>query len=46
LIDADRGAETVAAIEADGGWARFSAADMGDVASVRRLADEAPGPTR
>ncbi|RKT54790.1 SDR family NAD(P)-dependent oxidoreductase [Saccharothrix australiensis] len=37
--DAERGAETVAAIEADGGQARFVAADLADLASVRRLAD-------
>ncbi|MDO9408290.1 SDR family NAD(P)-dependent oxidoreductase [Patulibacter sp.] len=36
--DADRGAETVAAIGAAGGTARFVAADLGDVDDVRRLA--------
>ncbi len=39
--DARRGAETVAAIEAEGGSARFVAADLGDLASVARLAEEA-----
>jgi NAD(P)-dependent dehydrogenase (short-subunit alcohol dehydrogenase family) len=39
--NAERGAETVAAIEADGGKARFVAADMADLESVRRLAEEA-----
>jgi NAD(P)-dependent dehydrogenase (short-subunit alcohol dehydrogenase family) len=39
--NAERGAETVAAIEAEGGRAEFLAADMNDVESVRRLADEA-----
>jgi NAD(P)-dependent dehydrogenase (short-subunit alcohol dehydrogenase family) len=39
--DATRGAETVAAIEADGGAARFVAADLGDLDSVAHLADEA-----
>jgi NAD(P)-dependent dehydrogenase (short-subunit alcohol dehydrogenase family) len=39
--DAGRGAETVAAIEADGGTARFVAADLGDLDSITRLADEA-----
>src|ERR1700694_4426091 len=34
----ERGAETVAAIEAEGGRAEFLAADMNDVESVRRLA--------
>ncbi len=37
--DAGRGAETVAAIEADAGEARFIAADIGDLASIGRLAD-------
>jgi NAD(P)-dependent dehydrogenase (short-subunit alcohol dehydrogenase family) len=36
-----RGAETVAAIEAEGGTARFVAADLGDLASVANLAREA-----
>jgi NAD(P)-dependent dehydrogenase (short-subunit alcohol dehydrogenase family) len=36
----ERGAETVAAIEAEGGSAVFLAADMNDVESVRRLADQ------
>lgn len=36
-----RGAETVAAIEAEGGTARFVAADLGDLGSVARLAEEA-----
>jgi NAD(P)-dependent dehydrogenase (short-subunit alcohol dehydrogenase family) len=39
--NAERGAEIVAAIEADGGTARFIAADMADPASVQYLADEA-----
>lgn len=39
--DPQRGAETVAAIEAEGGSARFVAADLGDLASVRQLAEEA-----
>jgi NAD(P)-dependent dehydrogenase (short-subunit alcohol dehydrogenase family) len=39
--DASRGAQTVAAIEADGGSARFVAADLGDLASVAHLAEEA-----
>jgi NAD(P)-dependent dehydrogenase (short-subunit alcohol dehydrogenase family) len=37
----ERGAETVAAIEAAGGKARFAAADMNDLDSVGRLAEEA-----
>jgi NAD(P)-dependent dehydrogenase (short-subunit alcohol dehydrogenase family) len=41
--DAARGAETVAAIEAEGGTARFVAADLGDLSSVARLAEEAAG---
>ncbi|QFZ19333.1 SDR family NAD(P)-dependent oxidoreductase [Saccharothrix syringae] len=36
--DAARGAETVAAIEADGGRAKFVAADLADLDSVRELA--------
>jgi NAD(P)-dependent dehydrogenase (short-subunit alcohol dehydrogenase family) len=39
--DAERGAETVEAIESAGGRAHFIAADLGDAADVRRLADEA-----
>ncbi len=39
--DAARGAETVAAIEADGGSARFVEADLGDFDSIARLAAEA-----
>jgi NAD(P)-dependent dehydrogenase (short-subunit alcohol dehydrogenase family) len=39
--DAARGAETVEEITAAGGKARFVAADLGDPADVRRLADEA-----
>jgi NAD(P)-dependent dehydrogenase (short-subunit alcohol dehydrogenase family) len=41
--DAARGAETVAAIEAAGGKARFVAADLGDLESVEHLAHEAAG---
>jgi NAD(P)-dependent dehydrogenase (short-subunit alcohol dehydrogenase family) len=37
--DADRGAAVVAQINADGGRARFVAADLGDLHSVRALAD-------
>ncbi|MEV8437800.1 SDR family oxidoreductase [Actinosynnema sp. NPDC051121] len=37
--DAARGAETVASIEADGGRAKFIAADMADLDSVRALAE-------
>ncbi|MCE6995115.1 SDR family oxidoreductase [Saccharothrix sp. S26] len=37
--DAARGAETVAAIEADGGRAKFVAADLADLGSVRALAE-------
>ena len=37
----ERGTETVAAIEAHGGKARFVAADMNDLDSVNRLAKEA-----
>jgi NAD(P)-dependent dehydrogenase (short-subunit alcohol dehydrogenase family) len=36
----ERGAEVVGAIEAQGGRARFVAADLGDVAAVRGLVDE------
>jgi len=39
--DASRGADTVAAIEAAGGTARFVAADLGDLESVAHLAEEA-----
>src|ERR1700731_1902669 len=35
-----RGSEVVAAIEAEGGRARFVAADLGDLRDVRRLAEE------
>ena len=37
----ERGAEVVREIEAEGGRARFAAADLNDVASVRALVDEA-----
>jgi NAD(P)-dependent dehydrogenase (short-subunit alcohol dehydrogenase family) len=39
--DADRGAETVAAIEAEGGKGRFLATDLGDFEAIGRLAQEA-----
>lgn len=39
--DPARGAQTVAAIEAAGGSARFAAADLGDLSSVSQLATEA-----
>jgi NAD(P)-dependent dehydrogenase (short-subunit alcohol dehydrogenase family) len=39
--DPRRGADTVAAIEAEGGTASFVAADLNDVESVQRLAQEA-----
>ena len=39
--NAQRGADTVAAIEAEGGKARFIAADFADLESVARLAEEA-----
>jgi NAD(P)-dependent dehydrogenase (short-subunit alcohol dehydrogenase family) len=39
--DAARGAETVAAIEAAGGEARFVAADIGDFEAIGSLAEEA-----
>jgi NAD(P)-dependent dehydrogenase (short-subunit alcohol dehydrogenase family) len=39
--DAVRGAETVQAIEAAGGRARFVAADLSDPAELRRLAEDA-----
>jgi len=38
--DAERGAETIAAIEATGGRAKFVAADLTSVDDVERLADE------
>ena len=38
--DARRGAEVVSAIEAEGGEARFAAADLTSTADVNRLADE------
>jgi NAD(P)-dependent dehydrogenase (short-subunit alcohol dehydrogenase family) len=38
--DAERGAQTVAAIEAEGGRAEFIAADLNDIESVRRLAEQ------
>ena len=37
----ERGELTVAAIEAEGGRAEFIAADLNDIASVRRLAEQA-----
>ena len=37
--DTQRGAQTVAAIEAQGGRAEFIAADLNDIESVRRLAE-------
>src|SRR6266478_9921934 len=39
--DTERGAQTVAAIEAQGGRAEFIAADLNDIKSVRRLAEQA-----
>jgi NAD(P)-dependent dehydrogenase (short-subunit alcohol dehydrogenase family) len=39
--NAERGAEVVAAIQAEGGRARFVAADLTDISEVRRLAGEA-----
>ena len=39
--DAERGAEVVGAIGADGGQARFAAADLGDPASLNYLAGQA-----
>src|SRR6201995_4281066 len=39
--DAERGAQTVAAIEAEGGRAEFIAAELNDIKSVRRLAEQA-----
>jgi NAD(P)-dependent dehydrogenase (short-subunit alcohol dehydrogenase family) len=41
--DRARGAETVAAIEAEGGTARFVPAELGNLESVRRLAAECSG---
>jgi NAD(P)-dependent dehydrogenase (short-subunit alcohol dehydrogenase family) len=38
--DPERGAQTVRAIEAEGGRAEFIAADLNDIASVRRLAEQ------
>jgi NAD(P)-dependent dehydrogenase (short-subunit alcohol dehydrogenase family) len=38
--DTERGAQTVAAIEAEGGRAEFIAADLNDMESVRRLAEQ------
>ena len=38
--DTERGAQTVAAIEAEGGRAEFIAADLNDIESVRRLAEQ------
>jgi NAD(P)-dependent dehydrogenase (short-subunit alcohol dehydrogenase family) len=39
--DTERGAQTVAAIEAEGGRAEFIAADLNDIKSVQRLAEHA-----
>ena len=39
--DTERGAQTVAAIEAEGGRAEFIAADLNEIKSVRRLAEQA-----
>jgi NAD(P)-dependent dehydrogenase (short-subunit alcohol dehydrogenase family) len=39
--DSQRGAQTVAAIEAEGGRAEFIAAELNDIKSVRRLAEQA-----
>jgi NAD(P)-dependent dehydrogenase (short-subunit alcohol dehydrogenase family) len=39
--DPERGEQTVAAIEAEGGRAEFIVADLNDIASVRRLAEQA-----
>src|SRR5712675_1902460 len=38
--NAERGAEVVRAIEAQGGRARFVAADLNDLAAVRSLVDQ------
>ena len=37
----ERSGKTVETIEAEGGHARFIAADMGDMGSVRQLAEQA-----
>jgi NAD(P)-dependent dehydrogenase (short-subunit alcohol dehydrogenase family) len=39
--DTERGAQTVAAIEAEGGRAEFIAADLNNIKSVQRLAEHA-----
>src|SRR4029077_2497542 len=39
--DTERGAQTVAAIEAEGGRGEFIAADLSDIKSVQRLAEHA-----
>src|SRR5215475_14346212 len=39
--DTERGAQIVAAIEAEGGRAEFIAADLNDIEAVRRLAERA-----
>ena len=39
--DSQRGGQTVAAIEAEGGRAEFIAADLNDIESIRRLAEQA-----
>ena len=39
--DTERGAQTVAVIEAEGGRAEFIAADLNDIESIRRLAEQA-----
>src|SRR5260221_9009025 len=41
--DTERGARTVAAIEAEGGRAEFIAAELNDIKSVRRLAEQVGG---
>src|SRR6202034_2885227 len=38
--NAERGAEVVAAIQAEGGRARFAAGDLSDLDDVRRLAEQ------
>jgi NAD(P)-dependent dehydrogenase (short-subunit alcohol dehydrogenase family) len=38
--DTERGSQTVAAIEAEGGRAEFIAADLNDIEAVRRLAEQ------
>jgi NAD(P)-dependent dehydrogenase (short-subunit alcohol dehydrogenase family) len=40
-LDPERGARIIEAIRADGGNARFVAADLSDPADIKRLADEA-----